>query len=307
MFKVQKATKERVWTKIALMSPSGGGKTYSALRLASGMKAELDSIENKEHKILMANTEGDRGRYYADEFDYDIIDLTKPFHPEQFVEAIEFAVNEGYDILIMDSTSPEWEGPGGCLELQTRAGATYQAWGKVTPRHQKFLDALVQSNLHIIATMRGKDQYEVVKDDRGKTTVKKLGVGAKQRDGFEYEFTCTFTIDAKTHISDAQKDNTHIFEEESFLLTEKHGAEIIKWANTGIKKAPEPITAQKAGIAPEDKLKATKKDIIELANTLIKSNPDVMNVIKKYVSSGNPNMIKTQEVADNLLAALKAM
>lgn len=40
------------------------------------------------------------------------------------------------------------------------------------------------SNIHIIATMKGKDQYEVDKDERGRTAVKKLGVGAKQRDGF---------------------------------------------------------------------------------------------------------------------------
>lgn len=209
-FKVQKAVREKIYTKVALMAPSGGGKTYSALRLATGMKEELEKITGKPCRILMANTEGARGRYYANEFDYDIIDLVEPFNPEQFSDAIDFAVNKGYDILLMDSTSPEWDGKGGCLELQQKAGGTYQAWGKVTPRHDAFINKLATSPIHLIATMRGKDQYEIEKDDRGKTSVKKLGVGAKQRDGFEYEFTCTFTVDQKTHMAEPQKDNTHI-------------------------------------------------------------------------------------------------
>ena len=125
-FKVQKAVREKIYTKVALMAPSGGGKTYSALRLATGMKEELEKVTGKPCRILMANTEGARGRYYANEFDYDIIDLVEPFNPEQFSDAIDFAVNEGYDILLMDSTSPEWDGKGGCLEVATKG------WGPVT-------------------------------------------------------------------------------------------------------------------------------------------------------------------------------
>lgn len=64
----------------------------------------------------------------------------------------------------------------------------------------------------------------VEKDERGKTTVTKLGIGAKQRDGFEYEFTCSFLLDQKTNTATSQKDNTHIFEgETATLLTENHG------------------------------------------------------------------------------------
>jgi hypothetical protein len=88
--------------------------------------------------------------------------------------------------------------------------------------------------MHVIATMRGKDQYEMEKDGNGKTTVKKLGVGAKQRDGFEYEFTCTFLLDQKTNMAEAQKDNTHLFENEgAVLLSESHGRRLMQWANSG--------------------------------------------------------------------------
>lgn len=308
-FKVQKAVRERIYTKVALMSPSGGGKTYSALRLATGMKEALEKLNKKPAKILLANTESARGRYYANEFDYDIIDLVEPFHPEQFIDAIDFAIAEGYDILIMDSTSPEWDGKGGCLELQQKAGGTYQAWGKVTPRHDAFINRLATSPIHLIATMRGKDQYEIEKDDRGKTSVKKLGVGAKQRDGFEYEFTCTFTVDQKTHMAESQKDNTHIFENDNAtLLTEKHGIKLIEWANTSDIEPTQPTKFTDSTVTPEvleDDLKTLKKDIVGLCTELGGSqNEDLMKIVKKYASNGNPNkiqdIVKAKELFDEL-------
>lgn len=307
-FKVEKAVREKIYTKVALMAPSGGGKTYSALRLATGMKEELEKISGKKCKILLANTEGARGRYYANEFDYDIIDLVEPFHPEQFIEAIQFAIDEKYDILIMDSTSPEWDGKGGCLELQQKAGGTYQAWGKVTPRHDAFINSLATSPIHLIATMRGKDQYEIEKDDRGKTSVKKLGVGAKQRDGFEYEFTCTFTVDQKTHMAEPQKDNTHIFENDNAtLLTEVHGRKIIKWANTSDIEPTRPQFMATAA-TPDEDITAIKKEIVQLCTSLGGTkNEELMTTLKVYVANGNPNAIKDAAKAKECLEKIKAI
>lgn len=309
-FQAQKALREKIYTKVALMAPSGGGKTFSALKLATGMKAELEKIYKKPIRILVANTEQARGRYYANEFDYDIIDLTEPFYPEQFIEAIDYAVDNKYDILIMDSTSPEWEGKGGCLELQQKAGGTYQAWGKVTPRHDAFINRLATSPIHLIATMRGKDQYEIEKDNNGKTSVKKLGVGAKQRDGFEYEFTCTFTIDQKTHMAESQKDNTHIFENDNgFLLSETHGRRIIEWANSSeIEATPSKYVATTATVTLEDQLKTVKTEIVSLCTTLGGTkNTTLMSAIKDIIPSGNPNAIKDLETANKLLSILQSM
>ena len=117
-FQVKKAKREKIYPKIAIIAPSGGGKTYGGLRLATGMAEEIEKETGKKARILMGNTESKRGLYYANEFDYDIVDLDAPYNPEKFVELIEFAVEEGYDILIIDSSSHEWEGKGGCLELQ---------------------------------------------------------------------------------------------------------------------------------------------------------------------------------------------
>lgn len=307
-FQVKKAKREKIYVKLALMAPSGGGKTYGSLRLASGMADEIKKETGKNAKILLANTEQKRGYYYANEFDYDIVDIEPPHNPEKYVELIDFAVSEGYDILIIDSSSHEWEGKGGCLELQQQAGGTYQAWSKITPRHNRFIDAIADSPIHIIATMRGKDQYEVNKDDRGKTSVQKLGVGAKQRDGFEYEFTCTFLIDQKTNCAEVQKDNTHIFEGEgATLLTENHGRKIIQWANSG--EGYTPVAKKDTDQPTADKLSSLKDEVIALMGKIIESGinkEDVYAVVaENNGGKKNPNSLKTEEACKKVLGRLK--
>ncbi len=305
--KVQEAKRELIWTKLALMSPSGGGKTYSSLRLATGMLEELKRLGlEKNGKILMGNTEHARGRYYANEFQYDIVDLEAPYNPEMFVEFIEYAVEQNYPILILDSTSPEWEGKQGCLELQLQAGGTYQAWAKVTPRHDKFIASIADSPIHIIATMRGKDQYEI-ETENNKTSVKKLGVGAKQREGFEYEFTATFLIDQKTNLATPQKDNTHIFEHEGDqILTEKHGIEIIKWANSGEGFTPSLRNATVE--SPNDNLKSLQQEVINKCVELGGSkNSELMAIVKEFEPSGNTNRIKDADKLKELMNRLKEL
>jgi len=302
---IQKAVRENIWVKLALMAPSGGGKTYSALRVATGMVEALKEL-GEDYEILLLNTEAARGKYYANEFEYDILDVESPHNPEKYVDLIsDIAELDTNYIVILDSSSHEWTGKGGCLELHALAGGTFQAWGKVTPRHNKFLEAIADSQLHIIATMRGKDQYEIEKSETGKTNVKKLGVGSKQREGFEYEFTATFAIDQQSNMAVAQKDNTHLFEDEgTTLLTEKHGKNLIEWANSG--EGYTPIVRH--SVSPEEKLSELRKDVITLAGDLGGSeNEEVVKVVKNYVKSGNPNKIDSVPDLENLKKDLENM
>lgn len=320
-FNASKAVREKIYTKIAIMSPSGGGKTYSSLRVATGMAEEVKKITGKDCRILLGNTEGARGRYYADEFDYDIVDLEPPYNPELFIDFIKYATDEGYSILILDSSSAEWEGKGGCLELHQQAGGNYQAWGRITPRHDRFIQAIATSPIHIIATMRGKDQYEVEKGENGKVNVKKLGVGAKQRDGFEYEFTSTFTLDLDSHFAKSQKDNTHLFENEGdVLLTEEHGKKIIQWANSG---EGFNIKATKFGkdvsennsVIDSEQLDDKKNELKSLIDSMISngiSRDSIVDVIKEnYILNGKPcanfMTIKDIDVLDKIIEKVKSI
>lgn len=314
-FNVKKAVREKIFTKIALMAPSGGGKTYGSLRLATGMAKEIEKMTGKPAKILLINTEGKRGYYYANEFDYDIVDMVAPHKPENYVGAINFAEKQGYAIVILDSSSHEWEGKGGCLDIHRQAGGRYQDWGKVTPRHDAFINTIADSEIHVIATMRGKDQY-VMSQEGKKTSVEKVGVGAKQREGFEYEFTCTFLIDQKTSTSTAQKDNTHIFEDEgAVLLSEDHGERIIQWANSGsanyTPSARKQMQLAEKKKADNNEILDTKiKEIAILAKAkAIINKQAVTDAVKKHnINNGKPsanyNAITDINVAENVLTEL---
>lgn len=185
----QKATKTRAKARVALSGPSGSGKTYTALILA-GVLGE---------RIAVIDTEHGSASKYSSIFEFDVLELDR-FDPRIYVQAIQAAAEAGYDVLVIDSMSHEWEGQGGVLELHDRATAedkyknSFAAWRKVTPLHNQFIEAIIASPLHVIATMRSKSEYTV----EGKT-VSKVGTAPKQRDGVEYEFDV---------VADLELDNT---------------------------------------------------------------------------------------------------
>lgn len=298
----QKAKKEQIWAKILLNSPSGGGKTYSALRLATGMARKCGS------RVAALDTENKRIRYYANEFDFDDMQLEAPYSPEKYIKAIDEAVDAGYKVLVIDSLSHEWSF---CLDLVNSMPGTntYTKWKTVTPRHDAFKEKILQAPIHIIATVRGKDEY-VLEENNGKKVPKKIGLGYSQRDGLEFEYTVTLNLDQDTHHFSAAKDNTHLFEDRFELLTEKDGEAIWEWANSGEVVAEAPKKKQKK----EDNA-PTLQDVISEIDALAKSLPDsgvekttVAATIKEATGGiANYNNIKDIEVAQTVLAALKKL
>lgn len=231
----KKAIREQLWLRVLLGGPSGSGKTYSALRLATGIAKECGS------RIAAIDTENGRMRYYADEFDFDCMELQAPFKPEKYIEAINSAVEAGYKVLIIDSSSHEWKW---CYDTaNAMPGNSFQNWGKIKAQHhQKYTEAIIQAPIHIINTARGKDEY-VMDEKDGKKAPRKVGLGIKAEDDTEYEYTVTFNISQDNHIATAMKDNTHLFENRYEVLTEKDGVDLYKWANSGI-KVSKPSTKQ---------------------------------------------------------------
>lgn len=229
----QKAIRENIWVKILSIASSGGGKTFSNLRLATGFAKELSKLTKKEERIAYIDTESRRSTYYADKFDFDILEINAPFTPEKYVDAINTAVQAGYKVLVLDSMTHEWSGKGGCLEIHSKIpGNSYTAWGKVTPRHEAFTDLALDSPIHIFATVRGEDKY-VIEEVNGKQTPRKIPIGYSQRKDTEYLFTVSFMLEQDSHIATSVKDNTHIFEDKNDVLTEEHGRKLCLWANSG--------------------------------------------------------------------------
>lgn len=280
-----KAKKEKIWTKVLLGGSSGSGKTYSALRLATGLAKKCGS------GIAAIDTEAGRIRYYANEFDFSDMQLTEPFTPEKYIEAINEAVSSGFKVLIIDSISHEWNY---CVDIHDKMpGNSWTNWSKVTPRHDAFMEKILQAPIHIIATVRGKDEY-VLEEKNGKQTPKKVGLGFKQRDGVEYNYTATFNIAQDTHIAEATKDNTHIFEGRYEVLTEKDGEALYDWANTGEDFAFNISKAQ--------------QDIINLATELGGSkDPDVTKATINILGEANPKNCTDEVLLKQSLAALNSL
>jgi hypothetical protein len=238
--KFTKATRKQAKLRLALTGPSGSGKTYSALLMAKGMGG----------RIAVIDTERASASLYADVCDFDALDLAPPYTPEAFVEAVTAAEHAGYDTLIVDSITHEWSGIGGCLELVdeiARAkykGNSWSAWNDITPRHRAFLDKLMASNLHIIATMRSKTDTAQV-EENGRKKVVKLGMKAEQRDGAEYEFTIVLDLVHDGHYATASKDRTGLFAGDPKPITPATGRMLVDWLNSGepLKpNAPKPET-----------------------------------------------------------------
>lgn len=226
MFK--KAERKQAKLRLALSGPAGSGKTTGALMIAKGLGG----------KIAVLDTERGSASLYSDKFDFDVVELSPPYTPERYIEVVEAAQKAGYDILIIDSMTHEWNGPGGCLELNEQIARTkfrgnvWSAWNETTPRHRKFVDSILAANLHIIATMRSKTETIQTENGAGKKVVQKVGMKTEQRDGMDYEFTVVLDLTVDGHTALASKDRTRLFND-PFVITEDTGRMLANWLNMG--------------------------------------------------------------------------
>ena len=227
MLQLRKAQRKQAKLRIGLSAPSGFGKTYSALLLAYGITGDWS-------KIALIDTENGSGELYSHLGDYNALPLEAPYSPERYIEAIKVCEQAGMEAIIIDSISHEWEGTGGCLEIQEQLGGKYQDWAKVTPRHKAFIDAILTSKCHVLTTVRRKQDYEMVKDGN-KTSVVKAGLKEITRDGFEYELTLNLEIINDKHLTKASKDRTGLFSgKPEFVITVETGKQLKEWAETGV-------------------------------------------------------------------------
>lgn len=226
---LKQAQRKNVKIKLGLQSPSGGGKTYSALQLAYG-------ITNDWSKIAVIDTENHSAELYSHLGQYNVLHLEAPFSPEKYQEAIMVCIKAKMEVIIIDSISHEWDyiiEQHGAL-----AGNSYTNWSKFTPRHQQFIQSILQADAHIICTIRSKQDY-VLNEKNGKQVPEKVGLKPIQRDGVDYEFTLVFEIDIK-HNAIATKDRTGVFANKTeFKITSDTGKLIADWCKMGIE---EPIT-----------------------------------------------------------------
>lgn len=222
MNKFEKAAKSRTSMKLAIAGPSGSGKTYSSLQIAEGLVGDLS-------KVAVLDSENGSAHLYAHLGDYSVLSMKAPFTPEAFVEAIHQAEKQGFQCLIIDSLSASWEGLGGILHIHSQMpGNSFQSWASLTPRQNHLIQAILQSPMHIICTMRSKQEY-VVNTSSGKAIPEKIGMKPIQRDGIDYEFSVMFEI-GMNHVAQCTKDRTgHFRNKHEINLNTDIGKSLARW------------------------------------------------------------------------------
>lgn len=236
----QSASRKQALLRMTIDGPAGSGKSYTALRFAHILRDTLAP----GGKIAAIDTERGSLSLYAGEspdgkpWHFDVVELTS-FSPEKYVEMIQLAGRMGYAVLVIDSLSHAWEGVGGALEIKDRIASTgksndWSAWRQVTPLHTRLIDAILQSPMHVITTMRSRMEYVQETNEQGKVVIRRVGMSPIQRPGMEYEFSLVCDMDVN-HILSVSKSRCSAMTD---LKVERPGPAfmlpLIQWLQSGV-------------------------------------------------------------------------
>jgi len=238
-----------------------------ALLLAKGLVGSWE-------KVGVIDTENGSADLYSHLGNFTVATLRAPFHPQQYVDAIHALEDAGVEVVVIDSITHEWAGKGGILELADEMGDDrgrgqsnkFTVWSKLTPLHNAFIDAILQSPIHMVCCGRSKQDYvmnQVEKNGRMVNVPEKVGLKSITREGFDYEMTVSFDI-AINHYAATTKDRTKLFDgKPEFKISEETGKQLREW-NEGAAEDFEFLRKQiwkqfaRLGYEPQNKEEATE-------------------------------------------------
>ena len=162
------AARERVPLLLGLVGPSGGGKTFSALRLATGIQRVSGG------DIFVVDTEARRALHYADRFKFRHVDFGAPFGSLDYLAAIQYCVGKGAGVVVVDSMSHEHEGPGGLLEQHEAEAARLAkqwgtrietakmaAWAAPKAARRRLINSVLQLPCNFVFCFRAKEKLKI--------------------------------------------------------------------------------------------------------------------------------------------------
>lgn len=249
-FAIMPAKHAGAWLRAGLIGPSGSGKTYSALRIASGIANTIKG------DIIMLDTENNRGRYYADQFSFDHVDMGPPFGSADYHSAIETISARKPAVMIIDTLSHEHDGQGGLLdaydrELERMAGDDTAlamrlqqfAWRRPRASRRALLALIMRTNCHMIFCVRASERTRHVAD----RTEQSHEQGLTPITGQEFLYEMTFSallhpasngrptwsshLRGEAGAIKRPEQLQHILNDE-LPLTEETGRQLAHWAQT---------------------------------------------------------------------------
>jgi hypothetical protein len=171
---------------LGIFGPSGGGKTWSSLRLATGIQRVVGN------DIAVIDTEAGRALKYSEFFKFKHVPFAPPFRSLDYLAAAEHCAKMGAKTIVVDSMTHEHAGIGGYLEfaeaeLDRMAGDNYgkrqacklASFIKPGCERRKMIDGFLAMGTNFIFTFRAKEKVKPEKvkrdGDREKTEIVNLG------------------------------------------------------------------------------------------------------------------------------------
>lgn len=249
-FQVTQAIRKAIPALISLSGTSGSGKTLSGLLLAAGLAGD--------GKVGMIDAENGRGTLYEDDpfvraalpNGYSYVPITPPYTPARYVMALRAMEAASIKVCLIDSTSHEWEGEGGCADIaETHKLKGMPNWAMAKREHKKFLAYCLSSPMHIIFCLRARDKVKITPDNK----VIPIGIQPIAEKNFIFEQLLSLMFDEATHHYSGLKVPKML--NATFrggeLITKSHGEAIRKWADGGAMLGPAELLQKRARSAAE--------------------------------------------------------
>lgn len=258
---------------VGIVGPSGTGKTFSALRLATGMQrvtgGKIFGIDTESNRMLhYAPLPGEKPDPANGKFDFQHVPFQAPYGSLKYLAAIQYCISRGAKVIVIDSLSHEHDGVGGVLEQhETEAerlaekfkstvdAMSQSAWAVPKANRRKLINTLLTgTSVNVISCFRAKKKLRVATREEkkgGLDAITPLGFMPIAGEDFMYEqmLKCLLLPGSNgTPVWDSsmpgEKEMTkiplqflHIFERPA-QLSEEIGQQLAEWAAGGATSAP---------------------------------------------------------------------
>jgi hypothetical protein len=196
------AVRSRVPLIIGITGASFSGKTWSALRLATGIERVVGG------PIYFVDTESDRALHYADYFKFQHVPFAPPYGPLDYIAAFEHCASKGAKIIVCDQMTFEHNGEGGVMDqsedfLEKKCGDDWKAREKmlmlslVKPKTaRKKLKRWIITHGHIVFILLYRAADKIKPAPKGATDREpiKLGWQPETTSDLPYEMTARFLL-----------------------------------------------------------------------------------------------------------------
>jgi hypothetical protein len=198
VIQIRKAQRANARLFIVLTGWTGKGKTYTAIQLGYGL------ANYKAEKVGLLDAENRRGSLNDDILEnatrptkerFLIGDLVAPFSPRRYIDAITEFEQVGVEVLIIDSVTHEWESTGGCQDIAEAGNPKVPNWNLAKKEHKRFMDKMLQCDMHIIACVRAREKTKPERDPKtNKLEFVELGLQPIQEKNFPFEATASLMM-----------------------------------------------------------------------------------------------------------------